>query len=134
MLPRPGWIKNYKTCNLISATHRPTGQIWAGDGASIHPHVWSGIWEKEAYENQDYQFEDLVESLKLKIDKSRNPIFDTMLNLRNMGDTKIKLDELEIITHKRNIGATKLDIELSGAEKDGELLLTLDYSTDLFKM
>jgi hypothetical protein len=35
----------------------------------------------KAYENQDYQFEELVAKLKFERDTSRHPLFDTMLNV-----------------------------------------------------
>ncbi|WP_066503439.1 amino acid adenylation domain-containing protein [Abyssisolibacter fermentans] len=87
----------------------------------------------EAYQNQDYQFEELVEVLNIKRDKSRNPLFDTMFNLRNMDEINIKLKDLEISPYKQKLEGTKLDIELAGFERDNELIFTLEYSTDLFK-
>ncbi|WDV47158.1 amino acid adenylation domain-containing protein [Clostridiaceae bacterium M8S5] len=87
----------------------------------------------DAYENQDYQLEDLIEDLKIKRDRSRNPLFDTMFNLRNMGELNIKLDDLEISTYKIKAETTKLDIELAGFEQNDELIFTLEYRQDLFK-
>jgi len=43
-----------------------------------------------AFENQEYQFEELVTSLKIKRDISRNPIFDTMFVLQNVDASDIK--------------------------------------------
>ncbi|MCP4151785.1 MAG: hypothetical protein GY757_28840, partial [bacterium] len=37
----------------------------------------------QAFENQEYQFEELVEKLSLKRDTGRNPLFDVMFNLLN---------------------------------------------------
>ncbi|MGN4562436.1 condensation domain-containing protein, partial [Bacillus cereus group sp. MYBK5-2] len=36
-----------------------------------------------AYENQEYPFEELVQKVNIKRDMSRNPLFDTMLVLQN---------------------------------------------------
>ena len=44
----------------------------------------------EAFENQDYQFEDLVERAAVVRDTSRNPIFDTMFTLNDMETSKIE--------------------------------------------
>ena len=38
-----------------------------------------------AYENQDYQFEELIGRLNIRRDISRNPLFDTMLVIQNTG-------------------------------------------------
>lgn len=39
-----------------------------------------------AYENQDYQFDALIEHLGLTHDMSRNPLFDTMFDLQHADD------------------------------------------------
>ena len=38
----------------------------------------------QAFENQDYPFEELVDRLAINRDTSRNPVFDVMLVLQNM--------------------------------------------------
>ncbi|MCP4149236.1 MAG: non-ribosomal peptide synthetase, partial [bacterium] len=42
----------------------------------------------QAFENQEYQFEDLVEKLSVKRDTGRNPIFDVMLNVLNQAESR----------------------------------------------
>ncbi|MDE1376701.1 condensation domain-containing protein, partial [Bacillus licheniformis] len=46
----------------------------------------------QAYENQDYPFEELVEKVNIKRDMARNPLFDTMLVYHN---TDVKPFEAE---------------------------------------
>ncbi|MCP4154116.1 MAG: amino acid adenylation domain-containing protein, partial [bacterium] len=41
-----------------------------------------------AFENQEYQFEDLVDRLSVPRDTARNPLFDVMLNLINQSQYK----------------------------------------------
>ncbi|MCP5102042.1 MAG: non-ribosomal peptide synthetase, partial [bacterium] len=41
----------------------------------------------EAFENQDYPFEDLVEKVTVARDISRNPLFDVMFALQNLEDS-----------------------------------------------
>ena len=41
-----------------------------------------------AYENQDYQFEELVEKLDINRDLSRNPLFDVMFALQNIEEAR----------------------------------------------
>ena len=47
-------------------------------------HLILAVKEKclQAYDNQEYQFEDLVEAVEKKRDLSRNPIFDFMFGLK----------------------------------------------------
>ena len=42
----------------------------------------------QAYEHQEYPFEELVEKLNVRRDLSRNPLFDTMFVLQNMDRRK----------------------------------------------
>jgi amino acid adenylation domain-containing protein len=87
----------------------------------------------KAYENQDYQFEELVEKLDLKRDYSRNPVFDTMLNFQNMDVPEIKLGDLKLTPYKMGDKAVKFDFKVNAGEYQGILRCTLDYSTKLFK-
>ncbi len=86
-----------------------------------------------AYENQDYQFEELVDKLKIERDLSRNPLFDTMLNLRNVDVIEVELGDLSLRPIEKEIKSSKFDIKLAVAEKEKVLEFTLEYSTKLFK-
>ncbi|HLP46244.1 MAG TPA: amino acid adenylation domain-containing protein, partial [Candidatus Kapabacteria bacterium] len=91
-----------------------------------------------AFENQDYQFEDLVEHVSVTRDISRNPLFDVMFNLDNINVRPGKIPEI-IIPHLKlrpykieNMEAN-FDLTLKGSEGVNELLLSFYYCTQLFK-
>ena len=86
-----------------------------------------------AYENQDYQFEELVNELKLRRDLSRNPLFDVMFAMQNMGDKKIELGNLEFKNYNINFDISKFDMTLSAKEDGSKIKCELEYSTKLFK-
>ena len=48
----------------------------------------------KAFENQDYQFEDLVDSLDVPRDLSRNPLFDVMFILQDNDGSVMNIDDL----------------------------------------
>lgn len=86
-----------------------------------------------AFENQDYQFEELVERLGVKRDLSRNPLFDTMFNLHNMEKSEIQLDDLTLKRYPLDHSGVKFDFKLM-AEEDGQrLVFDLEYVSLLFK-
>lgn len=87
----------------------------------------------KAFENQDYQFEELVDNLEVRRDFSRNPLFDTMLVLQNMDAGKLTIEGLSFKPYQFNSKVAKFDITLNAAEQDGELDFTLEYCTKLFK-
>jgi len=98
-----------------------------------------------AYENQEYQFEDLVDKLSVKRDIGRNPLFDIMFVLQNMntglpdqeketGSETIPPVEADSPREYENIFQTaKFDITLGAVERDGVLFFSFQYCTKLFK-
>jgi hypothetical protein len=90
----------------------------------------------DAFENQEYQFEELVDKLDIPRDSSRNPIFDVEFTLQNTEAVEmnisipgIRLRPFEAI----EIEKTKFDLVLQAGEGQGKIGLSLSYSTKLFK-
>jgi acyl carrier protein len=72
----------------------------------------------EAFENQDYQYEELVERLssKLSRDADRNPLFDTMLVLQNVEMPGIELPGLTVKPYTYDQWISKFDLTLQGLD------------------
>jgi len=87
----------------------------------------------KAYENQDYQFEELVEKLNIKRDMGRNPIFDTMLVLQNMEKKELEIQGLKMTPYEFKNKAAKFDITLNAFKTEAGIKINLEYSTSLFK-
>ncbi len=91
----------------------------------------------KAYENQDYQFEMLVEKLELRRDLSRNPIFDTMFTLQNMAlqntSTFTNSVDLKFAPYGFERKGSKFDLSLTASEAGNQINFNLEYSTKLFK-
>jgi bacitracin synthase 3 len=87
----------------------------------------------KAYENQDYQFEELVEKLDIKWNPGRNPIFDTTFILQNLNIPQIEMGNLKFIPYKFECNAAKFDITLEALEEDAQISFCLEYRTGLFK-
>jgi iturin family lipopeptide synthetase A len=90
-----------------------------------------------AYDNQEYPFEDLVDKAPVKRDLSRNPLFDVMFVLHNeLESAKIPRQEtvdLKVKPYKIEKGASQFDMMLIGWEGDNYLRFTIEYCTKLFK-
>ncbi|HLP62423.1 MAG TPA: amino acid adenylation domain-containing protein, partial [Candidatus Deferrimicrobium sp.] len=86
-----------------------------------------------ALENQDYQYEELVEVVALSRDVSRNPLFDTMLVLQNFDTQEIKIPGLKLAPYEYENKTSKFDLTLTGIETQEKLLFIFQYSTKLFK-
>ncbi|MGG1642432.1 non-ribosomal peptide synthase/polyketide synthase [Paenibacillus sp. NRS-1782] len=87
----------------------------------------------QAYENQDYPFEELVEKLELQRDLSRNPLFDTMFVLQNIEQGEQEIEGLRFTPYDNVHPAAKFDLTLTVSEADGALDCALEYSTAIYK-
>lgn len=87
----------------------------------------------EMYENQNYHFNELVTKLNIHPDRSRNPLFDTMLILHNVGAQVINIDNIKVSPFLIENKVAKFDITLEAFENDGKIALSLEYCSALFK-
>ncbi len=85
-----------------------------------------------AYENQDYQFEELVEKLNVARDFSRNPVFDVMFVLQNMDMGELEIDSIKIKSYKSENMISKFDISMNAVELDNSISIDIQYCTKLF--
>ncbi|GAB1543386.1 hypothetical protein NUACC21_60600 [Scytonema sp. NUACC21] len=85
----------------------------------------------DAYEHQDYPFARLLNQLNLRRDASSSPLVTATFNLdRPLAVPKMFGLELELVSPPINY--SHFDISLNVIESNSELLLQMDYSTDLF--
>ena len=87
----------------------------------------------KAYENQDYQFEQLVEMLDLKRDLSRNPLFDTMFSLQNMEMSEVHIEGLDFKPCAFDREVSQFDLTLDAVEENETIAFSLGYCTKLFR-
>ncbi|MCP4152784.1 MAG: AMP-binding protein, partial [bacterium] len=90
----------------------------------------------EAFENQDYQFEDLVDAVAVERDTARNPLFDVMLNVLNQADyeaeTAIRgMEDTDDYGNRHR--TSKFDILLTAVEIGDKQVLLIEYAKALFK-
>jgi non-ribosomal peptide synthetase component F len=97
----------------------------------------------EAFENQDYPFEELVEKLRLRPEIGPRPIFNTMYTFYNLDFYSIDYvnektwknpaQGIRFIPYPLEQRSALVDISLIGEEKGDQLQITFEYSTKLFK-
>jgi acyl carrier protein len=90
-----------------------------------------------AFENQDMQFEMLVDKLKLKRRPSRSLLFDVAFTVNNFAlQTPIfggNPGEILFTPHNYEKINARYDLVLDAHERDGGIYLNLTYKTGLFK-
>jgi amino acid adenylation domain-containing protein/non-ribosomal peptide synthase protein (TIGR01720 family) len=86
-----------------------------------------------AYENQEYQFEELVDKLNLRRDMSRNPLFDVMFALQNMEETELEVEGLKFMGYEPKEKTAQFDLSFTAIEAGEDILIYIEYCTSLFK-
>jgi tyrocidine synthetase II len=89
-----------------------------------------------ALTNQDYQFEDLVDSLKIERIFGKNPLFETMFAFHRSDNFQTDSDEeLNIVNSDYNYENKNLRFDLTlSAYESGQLYFNFQYNTALHKV
>jgi amino acid adenylation domain-containing protein len=86
----------------------------------------------EAYSNQDVPFEKLLEELRPERDLSRTPLFQVFFNMLNFPVDRIEAPGLRIEARAAVETASKFDLTVYLAEREGGVRMQLVYNADLF--
>jgi amino acid adenylation domain-containing protein/non-ribosomal peptide synthase protein (TIGR01720 family) len=90
-----------------------------------------------AFDNQDYQYDDLLEQLSAKgtitRDVNRNPLFDVMLALQNLEIPEIEIPGLKLTPGEYKRNTSRFNMTFQAVEQEGELDFIVEYRTKLFK-
>lgn len=89
----------------------------------------------DAYEHQDYPFDQLVNDLGITPDPSRSPVFDCIVGLQNFAgrhtfDSSALGFTVKPIQRDRKV--CRLDLSFLFFEAGDDLLLNVEYNTDLY--
>ncbi|HLP60743.1 MAG TPA: amino acid adenylation domain-containing protein, partial [Candidatus Deferrimicrobium sp.] len=89
----------------------------------------------EAFENQDYPFETLVEKVTVARDMGRNPVFDVVFALQNMTERGKAAASADVAYNFAGYESktAKFDMTLFAVETKDGVAFTLEYCTRLFK-
>ncbi|UII23763.1 non-ribosomal peptide synthetase [Fulvivirga ligni] len=88
----------------------------------------------DAFEHQDYPYEDLVEALNLNRDSAnRHPLFNVMFEYFNFEHPELTLPGLTLEPFTYELGVSRFDLTLRVKEENEQLILSFQYSGDLFK-
>lgn len=84
------------------------------------------------YQNQDIQFEDLIDQLGMPRSVNRHPLFDVVFALQDGRMSSIQCGELQLSSYSINPNS-KFDFTLQAFPRDTDILFTFEYSTQLFQ-
>ncbi|MEC0168784.1 SDR family NAD(P)-dependent oxidoreductase [Paenibacillus graminis] len=84
------------------------------------------------FENQDVQFEILVEALGRSHQLSENPLFNVMLVLPDVAPAEAAMDRVRLQAYPFRNPSSKFDLTLWVYDYDDRIEMRMEYSTDLF--
>ncbi|MCX2492861.1 aminotransferase class V-fold PLP-dependent enzyme [Pedobacter sp. PF22-3] len=85
------------------------------------------------FENQDYQFEELINELKIKRDHARNPLFELFFVYEHANGAKADTSGSPYQVLSSGLTVAKFDLTLLAVETEDQLLMRFEYLTCLFK-
>jgi amino acid adenylation domain-containing protein len=86
----------------------------------------------DAFANQDFPFEQLVDELSPERNLSQNPVFQVLFVMQNLQTPPLKVSGLELEPLESQTGAALFDLGLSLSQWESKLSGCIDYKTDLF--
>ncbi|HEX3045791.1 MAG TPA: amino acid adenylation domain-containing protein [Bacillota bacterium] len=114
--------------NTLALRNYPQGSKW-------FPEYLKEVHERtmEAFERQEYPFEELVEKLAIERDVSRNPMFDVMFGFQSLPTPEIQIPGLSCVPYPFERTDSQFDLSLDVQEIRGRLRFTFEYCTKLFR-
>ncbi|QIG97895.1 non-ribosomal peptide synthetase [Bradyrhizobium sp. 6(2017)] len=114
--------------NTLATRNRPRGELRFVDYLdTVQAHAL------DAYDNQDYQFEELVDRLEIERDLGRNPLFDTVFATLEGGRRAFQADGVTVRIENVPWKISKFDLTLLAEEREDSIVFELEYCTGLFR-
>ncbi|MGD2085220.1 MAG: amino acid adenylation domain-containing protein [Candidatus Aminicenantes bacterium] len=93
----------------------------------------------KGFENQDVQFEELVEKLEPERDPSRNPLFDILMVVQNFRELSSNISAEQLLAVDENSPAiqyknttSKFDLTFFVHEQGDDVFINIEYYTGIF--
>jgi hypothetical protein len=87
----------------------------------------------EAFNNQDYQFELLLQSLNLDREVGRNPLVETTFVVQNMERSQLRMEGLTFVPYPFQNKTAKFEMVLEAEEQEKKINFLLQYAAKLHK-
>ena len=104
------------------------------DGSKSYKEFLKEIREHclKAYENQEYPFDELVDTINVQRDMSRNPLFDVMLVVQNNEQTGCNFHGAVVNSYYSEGNSAKFDLTFTLESHEERYHFGLEYCSDLF--
>lgn len=86
-----------------------------------------------SFDNKSYQYEELVDQLKVHRNTARNPLFDVMFVFQNFENKELQLPGISLKPYSYVNHVSKFDLTLSAFESNDKMYFSMEYATGLFR-
>ncbi|MCX2492855.1 non-ribosomal peptide synthase/polyketide synthase [Pedobacter sp. PF22-3] len=86
----------------------------------------------QCFENEAYQYEELIQDIQVNRNTGRNPLFDTLFVFRKEEENLFTLPGLTLTPCNFVHPVSRLDLTLTAVEEEKQLSFHLEYATELF--
>lgn len=89
----------------------------------------------KAYENQEYQFDELVKHMKVTRDPGRNPLFDIIFVMQNFTPNEFHPMEqgIRFTPYDQDLNRIKFELQIRAIAENNGLRFSFEYNSKLFK-
>jgi non-ribosomal peptide synthetase component F len=87
----------------------------------------------QAFENQDYPFDELVQKLDIQRDINQHPLYDVVFAFENMARIDLTGRQLQLKPYPYEPETAKTALRLAVEEVNETIGITLTYATALFR-
>lgn len=114
--------------NMLAVRNKPGGnKTFKAFLMDVKKNVWA------AMENRDYQFDELVNTLGLKREAGKNPLFNVVFNMLNVDIKEIKSGDLKVVPYEFESKTTVFDLIFTAIPGNGVINIKIIYSIALYK-
>ncbi|MEE1056511.1 MAG: amino acid adenylation domain-containing protein, partial [Acutalibacteraceae bacterium] len=88
----------------------------------------------KAYDNQEFPFDELINSLPLERDVSRNPLFDVFITMTNMDIGDYHMNGMRMLNNELSVESqtAKFDLTINIQPLKDTYCISFEYATSLF--
>lgn len=87
----------------------------------------------DAYANQDYPFDKLIERLNIPRDPSRTPLFQAMFTLQNAPLEALRFDTVAVRVEEITLDTAQYDLSLTLLETESGFVGSFEYDSSIFE-
>ncbi|MDW3192769.1 MAG: amino acid adenylation domain-containing protein [Cytophagales bacterium] len=87
----------------------------------------------DAFEHQQYPFDQMVDDVMVDRDTSRHPIFDINIVMHNNDKTALSFEGVTVKSISNGSRTSRFDMAFSFSERRDDLYLGVEYNSDLFE-